>query len=93
MSTEATEVVVVIGPGSIGAAIARQVGAGRTLLLAAHDDTSTQAAAGQLRADGYEVALQTTDISDQAQVEALAGTAAGLGSVTHVIHAAGVSPT
>jgi NAD(P)-dependent dehydrogenase (short-subunit alcohol dehydrogenase family) len=93
MSTEPREVVVVIGPGSIGRAIARQVGAGRTLLLAAHDDKSTQTAADELRGDGYESALQTTDISDPAQVEALADKAAELGAVTHVIQAAGVSPT
>lgn len=34
----AKEIVVVIGPGSIGLAIARRVGTGRTLLLAAHDE-------------------------------------------------------
>jgi NAD(P)-dependent dehydrogenase (short-subunit alcohol dehydrogenase family) len=93
MSTEGTEVVVVIGPGSIGAAIARHVGAGRTLLLAAHNETTSQAAADQLRSDGYAVAVQATDISDLAQVEALAAKATELGSVTQVIQAAGVSPT
>ncbi|MEV2231907.1 SDR family oxidoreductase [Streptomyces phaeochromogenes] len=91
--TAAKEVVVVIGPGSIGLAIARRVGAGRTLLLAAHDEKASQAAAEQLGGEGYEVAVQTTDISDLAQVEALAATAAGMGAVTQVIQAAGVSPT
>ena len=56
MSTDTKEVVVVIGPGSIGQAIARRVGAGRTLLLAAHSAEATEAAAGQLRGDGFEVA-------------------------------------
>lgn len=89
----AKEIVVVIGPGSIGLAIARRVGAGRTLLLAAHDDKASRAAAEQLRGEGYEVAVQATDISDPAQVEALAATAASMGAVTQVIQAAGVSPT
>jgi NAD(P)-dependent dehydrogenase (short-subunit alcohol dehydrogenase family) len=93
MSTASEEVVVVIGPGSIGAAIARHVGAGRTLLLAAHDEKTSQAAADQLRGEGYEVAVQATDISDLAQVEVLAAKATELGSVTQVIQAAGVSPT
>src|SRR4051794_20582328 len=93
MTADAKDVVVVIGPGSIGQAIARQVGAGRTLLLAAHSDEATAAAADQLRRDGYDVACQTTDISDQTQVEALATAAAEFGVITHVIHAAGVSPT
>ncbi|MEV2193616.1 SDR family oxidoreductase [Streptomyces phaeochromogenes] len=91
--TAAKEIVVVIGPGSIGLAIARRVGAGRTLLLAAHDEKASQAAAEQLRGEGYEAAVQTTDVSDLAQVEELAATAAGMGAVTQVIQAAGVSPT
>ncbi|WP_406327042.1 SDR family oxidoreductase [Streptomyces sp. NBC_00203] len=93
MSEQNKEIVVVIGPGSIGQAIARRVGSGRTLLLAAHSEEATKAAAEQLRGDGFEVATQATDISDPAQVEALAATAAGMGAVTHVIQAAGVSPT
>ncbi|WP_406124378.1 SDR family oxidoreductase [Streptomyces sp. NBC_00989] len=96
MSTDnrpAKEIVVVIGPGSIGLAIARRVGTGRTLLLAAHDEKASQVAAEQLRGEGYDVAVQTTDISDLAQVEALTATAAGMGAVTQVIQAAGVSPT
>jgi NAD(P)-dependent dehydrogenase (short-subunit alcohol dehydrogenase family) len=88
------EIVVVIGPGSIGQAIARRVGSGRALLLAAHSEEATKAAAEQLRGDGFEVAAtQATDISDRDAVEALADKAAGMGPVTQVIHAAGVSPT
>jgi NAD(P)-dependent dehydrogenase (short-subunit alcohol dehydrogenase family) len=96
MSTDngpAKEIVVVIGPGSIGLAIARRVGSGRTLLLAAHDEKASQAAAEQLHGEGYDVAVQAIDISDLTQVEALAATAAGMGAVTQVIQAAGVSPT
>ncbi|WP_105974302.1 SDR family oxidoreductase [Streptomyces geranii] len=89
----AKEIVVVIGPGSIGLAIARRVGTGRTLLLAAHDEKASQVAAEQLRGEGYKVAVQTTDISDLDQVKALAAKAAGMGAVTQVIQAAGVSPT
>jgi NAD(P)-dependent dehydrogenase (short-subunit alcohol dehydrogenase family) len=93
MSTETKEIVVVIGPGGIGQAIARRVGAGRTLLLAAHSKEATETAAERLRGDGYEVAVQATDISDRDAVEALVGRAAEMGPVTQVIHAAGVSPT
>lgn len=93
MSTETKEIVVVIGPGGIGQAIARRVGSGRTLLLAAHNEEATEAAARQLRGDGFDVAGWATDISDRDAVEALADRAARMGSVTRVIHAAGVSPT
>jgi NAD(P)-dependent dehydrogenase (short-subunit alcohol dehydrogenase family) len=93
MRAETKEIVVVIGPGGIGQAIARRVGAGRTLLLAAHSEEATETAAERLRGDGYEVAVQPTDISDRDAVEALASRAAEMGPVTQVIHAAGVSPT
>ena len=93
MSTETKEIVVVIGPGSIGQAIARRVGSGRVLLLAAHSREATDAAAQQLRGDGFEVEVQATDISDRKAVEALADRAAAMGPVTRVVHAAGVSPT
>lgn len=93
MSTRTKEVVVVIGPGGIGRAIARRVGAGRTLLLAGYSEQETKDVAEQLRGDGYDTAEHPTDISDRAAVEALADKAAALGPVTRVIHAAGVSPT
>ena len=93
MSTETKEIVVVIGPGSIGQAIARRVGSGRVLLLAAHSREATDAAAQQLRGDGFEVEVQATDISDRKAVEALADRAAAMGPVAQVVHAAGVSPT
>ncbi|MET7696494.1 SDR family oxidoreductase [Streptomyces sp. NPDC005485] len=87
------EVAVIIGPGSIGLAIARRIGAGRTLLLAAHSEQAVEAAAEQLRGDGHDVATRVCDIADHDAVEALADEAAALGSVTQVVHAAGVSPT
>ncbi|MEY9836291.1 SDR family oxidoreductase [Streptacidiphilus sp. EB103A] len=93
MSTQTKDVVVVIGPGGIGQAIARRVGSGRTLLLAGHSQEQTEAAAEQLRGDGFEAEVQATDISDREAVEALAKRAAQMGPVTHMIHAAGVSPT
>jgi NAD(P)-dependent dehydrogenase (short-subunit alcohol dehydrogenase family) len=72
MSAETKEIVVVIGPGSIGQAIARRVGSGRTLLLAAHNEEATEAAARRLRGDGFDVAGWATDISERDAVEALA---------------------
>jgi NAD(P)-dependent dehydrogenase (short-subunit alcohol dehydrogenase family) len=42
---------------------------------------------------GYEVSVATIDVSSREAVHALAETAAGLGDVTGLIHAAGVSPS
>jgi NAD(P)-dependent dehydrogenase (short-subunit alcohol dehydrogenase family) len=42
---------------------------------------------------GYEVSTTTVDVSSRASVQSLVQTAAALGDVTGVIHAAGVSPS
>jgi NAD(P)-dependent dehydrogenase (short-subunit alcohol dehydrogenase family) len=88
-----SEVIVVIGPGAIGQAIARRVGAGKHLLLADLRPANAEAAARTLADAGFVVSTATVDVSSRPAVMALAEQAAGLGSVTGVIHAAGVSPT
>ncbi len=86
-------VIVVIGPGSIGLAIARRVGAGATLLLADRRQDLAEAAADTLGAAGFAVATHGVDIASRASVQALAERAAALGPVHGLIHAAGVSPS
>src|SRR5258708_22330652 len=87
------QVVVVIGPGQIGQAIARRVGFGKHILLADMRHENAKAAAEVLGSAGYEVSVATVDASSRAAVRALVETATGLGNVTGLIHAAGVSPT
>ncbi|KAG9764963.1 MFS general substrate transporter, partial [Aureobasidium melanogenum] len=86
------EVAVLIGTGSIGLAIIRRIAAGRTLLLADYNEQQLASIAELLRNEGYDVQTQATDISKQEAVAALAKRAASLGSVTRLVHAAGVSP-
>jgi NAD(P)-dependent dehydrogenase (short-subunit alcohol dehydrogenase family) len=87
------EVIVVIGAGSIGQAIARRVSADKHVLLADLREENANAAAKTLSETGFEVNTAGVDISSRASVHALVATATALGSVTGVIHAAGVSPT
>ena len=86
-------VLVVIGAGQIGQAIARRVGAGKHVLLADMRPDSANAAAEVLGNAGYEVSVATVDASSRDAVHALVEKATGLGDVTGLIHAAGVSPT
>jgi len=86
-------VVVVIGAGQIGQAIARRVGFGKHVLLADMRRDNANAAAEVLANAGYEVSVATVDASSRDAVHALVETATGLGDVTGLIHAAGVSPT
>ena len=88
-----TDVIVVIGPGQIGQAIARRVGVGKHVLLADMRQDNANAAAEVLGNAGYEVSVATVDASSREAVHALVETATGLGDVTGLIHAAGVSPT
>jgi len=86
-------VVVVIGPGQIGQAIARRVGVGKHVLLADLRAENADAAAEVLGNAGYEASVATVDASSRDDVHALVETATSLGEVTGLIHAAGVSPT
>jgi NAD(P)-dependent dehydrogenase (short-subunit alcohol dehydrogenase family) len=86
-------VIVVIGPGQIGQAIARRVGVGKQVLLADMRQDNADAAAEVLGNAGYEVSVATVDVSSREAVHALVETATGLGPVTGLIHAAGVSPS
>lgn len=88
-----SEVVVVVGPGQIGQAIARRVGAGKHVLLADLRLEHADAAAEVFRDAGFEVTTTAVDVSSRESVHALAGQAAALGEVTTLIHAAGVSPS
>src|SRR5215207_5409256 len=88
-----SNVIVVIGPGSIGQAIARRVSAGKHVLLAGLRQENTDAVAEVLSNAGFEVSTATVDVSSRESVHALVQTATALGDVTGVIHAAGVSPS
>jgi NAD(P)-dependent dehydrogenase (short-subunit alcohol dehydrogenase family) len=88
-----SEVVVVLGPGQIGQAIARRVGIGKHVLLADLRQENANAAAEVLSNAGYEVSVATVDVSSREAVHALVKTATGLGEVIGLIHAAGVSPS
>ena len=88
-----TSVIVVIGAGQIGQAIARRVGAGKHVLLADLRADNANAAAEVLGDAGYDVSVATVDVSSRDGVHALVERATGLGDVTGLIHAAGVSPS
>jgi NAD(P)-dependent dehydrogenase (short-subunit alcohol dehydrogenase family) len=85
-------VVVVTGIGGMGLAIARRLGSGSTLVLADVNEGALRSAADELRAEGYRIVEQVTEVSDQTSVGALAEGAANLGGVEVLVHTAGVSP-
>lgn len=92
MSTTHTNMVVVIGAGGMGQAIARRQGTGNKVLLADFNEVTLASVADLLRGQGHDVVTQTVDVSSRSSVAALADAAAQLGSVTQVVHTAGLSP-
>jgi NAD(P)-dependent dehydrogenase (short-subunit alcohol dehydrogenase family) len=89
----AREVLTVIGVGGMGQAIARRLGAGKTVLLADYNEGTLTSAAESLTADGHHVESRSVDVSSPESVHGLAGFAASLGSVAQVAHTAGLSPS
>lgn len=88
-----SEVVVVVGPGLIGQAIARRVGMAKHVLLADMRPENAEAAAETLGNAGYDVSTATVDVSSRDAVEALVEQATSHGEVTRLVYAAGVSPS
>jgi NAD(P)-dependent dehydrogenase (short-subunit alcohol dehydrogenase family) len=86
------DVLVVVGVGGMGAAAARRLGAGRTVVLADVNRPTVDALAVTLESDGYLVEPHTVDVADSASVAALADAAAQLGPVRTLVHTAGLSP-
>jgi NAD(P)-dependent dehydrogenase (short-subunit alcohol dehydrogenase family) len=88
----AKDVVVVIGAGGIGMAIARRQGFGKTLLLADFNEKLLQAAADDLRNASYAVETRSVDVASRESVRSLADIASTLGNVVQVVNTAGLSP-
>jgi NAD(P)-dependent dehydrogenase (short-subunit alcohol dehydrogenase family) len=86
-------VIVVIGSGLIGQAIARRVGVGKHVLLADLSSENAGAAAEVLGNAGYEVSTAIVDVSSRNSVQSVVETATSIGDIAGLIHAAGVSPS
>ena len=86
-------VIVVIGAGSIGQAIARRVSVGKHVVLADVQQDNADAAAKTMHDAGFDVSTAHVDVSSRPSVQALVKTATSLGEISGVIHAAGVSPS
>ena len=86
-------VVVLVGSGSIGQAIARRVGAGRHVILADLRLEAAETAAKLLEDAGFETSAVAADLSSRDSLLALIDHARSFGPIANVINAAGVSPS
>lgn len=87
------DVVVLVGSGSIGQAIARRVGAGKHVVLGDLKLEAANVAADILENAGFETSTVAVDISSRESILNLVEHAKGFGNVKNLINAAGVSPS
>ncbi len=86
------DVIVIVGGGNIGVAIARRVGTGKTIVLASLHKERARSDADIMNGSGFDVQVEWVDVSSRESVQQLADICTALGSITGVIHTAGVSP-
>ena len=86
-------VIVLIGSGQIGQAVARRVGVGGHVLLSDLREENAAAAADVLANAGYDVSIAAVDVASRSSVQELVKAATNLGEIKGLIHAAGVSPS
>ncbi|HTQ71310.1 MAG TPA: SDR family oxidoreductase [Acidocella sp.] len=87
-----SDIIVIVGAGGIGEAIAHRQGFGKMILLADISPQPLQDTAGRLQTTGYQVETQLVDVTSRSSVQALAEAAAKLGRVSQLINTAGLSP-
>lgn len=88
-----SDVLIVIGSGAIGLAIARRVGSGKKLVLADLDADKASALAAELAESGFDINAAKVDVTSAASVDSLIRNASEMGPVSGLVHAAGVSPS
>ncbi len=88
-----SDVIVVIGSGAIGQAIARRVSTGRMVLVADVHSANAVSVAEIMNEAGFDARPTTVDVTSRSSVEALVDQATALGDVTGLVHSAGVSPS
>lgn len=87
------DVVVLVGSGSIGQAIARRVGAGKKIILGDLKISAANDVAKILQNAGFDVSTVEVDISSRKSILNLIEESKKFGEVTNLINAAGVSPS
>lgn len=87
------QVVVLVGAGSIGQAIARRVSAGKHIVLADYSIENANKAAKTLEDAGFECSTLQVDLGSKDDILRLVAEAQKYGEVYNLINAAGVSPS
>lgn len=87
------KIVVLVGAGSIGQAIARRIGAGKHIVIADYSIDNAEKAAETLQNAGFCCSVVQCDLGSKESILSLAEYAKSKGDVYNLVNAAGVSPS
>lgn len=87
------EVMIVTGAGQIGMAIARRVGAGRKIVVATRNLSKAEGMLKTMNDAGFDAVGVQMDLGDRDSILNAIKEAQQYGSITHLVNAAGMSPS
>lgn len=87
------KVMLLVGAGQIGMAIARRVGTGMKIIVGDKKTENTENVAAILNNAGFDAFPVETDISDRASIQSMIAKGQEYGEITMLVNAAGVSPS
>ncbi len=82
-----------VGAGQIGMAIARRMGTGMKIIVGDKKPENAQAIAKTMNEAGFDVVPMETDLSDRGSIRALIAEGQKHGDIKMLVNAAGVSPS
>ena len=87
------KVMLLVGAGQIGMAIARRVGTGMKIIVGDKKTENTENVAAILNNAGFDAFPVETDLSDRASIQSMIARGQEYGEITMLVNAAGVSPS
>ena len=87
------KVMLLVGAGQIGMAIARRVGTGMKIIVGDKKTENTENVAAILNNAGFDAFPVETDLSDRASIQSMIAKWQEYGEITMLVNAAGVSPS
>lgn len=87
------KVMLLVGAGQIGMAIARRVGTGMKIIVGDKKPENTENIAAILNNAGFDAFPVKTDLSDRASIQSMIARGQEYGEITMLVNAAGVQPS
>ncbi|RSX52627.1 SDR family oxidoreductase [Bifidobacterium callimiconis] len=93
MTVQRRKVMLLVGAGQIGMAIARRMGYGMSILVGDKNPANAEAVARIMTDAGFECTPTTMNLASRDSIRSAIAKAQGMGEITMLINAAGVSPS